>query len=83
MKTIVRKSNGLSLYIYPDETTILTDGLYFQVGVPPELFICDCTQDNALVHESVTPPDDWAGHKYLFDGITWTQNPDYISPKPV
>jgi hypothetical protein len=81
MKTIVRAGKNISLYVFPDDTSILIDGPYgFQVGVPAELLISDCSPDNAVVYESVTPPDDWVGWKYLFDGTTWTPNPDWVDP---
>jgi hypothetical protein len=81
MKTIVRKEKNVSLYIFPDEAPIITDGPYgFQVGMPAELLISDCKPDNAVVHENVTAPDDWVGCKYLFDGTTWTPNPDWVDP---
>ena len=49
------------------------------VGYTDEI-ICDMNSSNSTIHTGVTPPADWRGSKYLFDGTDWTANPDYIAP---
>ena len=82
MKTIVRKDSNISLYLLQDDTQVIIGASSTQVGSPAEFMVGDCTADNAVLHEGVTAPGDWAGCKYLFDGTTWTPNPDYVAPKP-
>lgn len=81
MKTIVRKGFGISLYLLPDATQVMIGESGTQVGNPAEFMIADCNTETAVLHENITAPDDWVGHKYLFDGTAWTPNPDYIAPK--
>lgn len=82
MKTITFKDSNISLYLIPDTTYVAIGESITQVGDPPEFMIGDCMTKTALLYENVTPPDDWAGHKYLFDGTTWTPNPKWVEPKP-
>jgi hypothetical protein len=73
MQTIT--SNGVSLYSFADadEVTILADKIE-----TPSFIIGDLNASNATLHLGVTPPADWAGSKYLFDGTTWTLNPAWV-----
>jgi hypothetical protein len=76
MKTIIRIPENISLYLFADDKPV-SIGSETIVGEPVELIISDCNSSNAEVLQSVTPPEDWKGLKYLFDGTTWTLNPDY------
>lgn len=81
MKTVVRKETNVSLYLLPDSTTVLLDDTQMQVGANPiEFFVADCDISNAVLHENVTDPGDWKGWKYLYDGTTWTLNPNWVDP---
>lgn len=78
MKTITKDHR--SLYIFEDtETVTLTDD-NIVVGSPVRFIIGDCNNSDTVLHEGVTPPADWTGHKYDFDGTTWTANPDWVDP---
>lgn len=80
MKTVVRKDTNVSLYLVSDDTQVFVNTLSTQFGEPEEFFAADCTTDNVTLYENVAAPDDWFGCKYLFDGTTWTPNPDWIDP---
>lgn len=80
MKTIVRNDNNISLYIFSDDKALAVGADRIVVGNPEELIIADCNSSNVTVYEGVTPPADWSGWKYTFDGSVWTQNPDWVDP---
>ena len=44
----------------------------------PDLVILDLNSSNSTIHTGVTPPEDWVGFKYCFDGTTWTSNSNWI-----
>jgi hypothetical protein len=73
MQTIT--SNGVSLYSFADAdaVTVLTDKIE-----TPSFIIGDLNSSNATLHLGVAPPADWAGGKYLFDGVVWVQNPAWV-----
>lgn len=80
MKTIVETTTGLSKYVFEDSVDVIvrTDRI-----VTPAFIIGDLNGDNSHVYDNVTPPDDWIGNKYTFDGTTWTANPDWVEPEAV
>lgn len=78
MKTLTR--NGTSIYVFSDDEFLSITENDITVGNPPKFIIADCNSTNTVLHEGVTPPEDWTGHKYLFDGTDWTLNPDWIDP---
>lgn len=80
MKTIVENSSKLSKYIFPDDVVVIVDFDSITVGDPARFIIADLNNKTATVFENVTAPKDWIGNKYLFDGTTWTLNPDYKEP---
>jgi len=74
MKTLIFTETKESKYIWEDsEIIILTET---QTNAP-NLFIMDLNSTNAVLVESVTPPEDWRGCKYLYDGA-WTLNPKWV-----
>jgi hypothetical protein len=75
MKTLVK--NGISLYVFDDSEVLKIGNKKTVVGEPVKLIIMDCGSNNSNMHTDVTPPADWQGGKYLFDGTTWTLNPDW------
>lgn len=77
MKTIVENSTNLSKYIFADDAsvTISSDNI-----VTPNFIIADLNSSNASMIEDVTPPENWSGDRYTFDGSTWTANPDWVDP---
>jgi hypothetical protein len=76
-KTIVETATGLSKYIFEDAAEIVMspDNI-----VTPDFIIGDLNAVNATLHENVTPPEDWQGNRYTFDGTTWEVNPDWVDP---
>lgn len=78
MKTITK--NDLSLYLFEDDKALTITAEDIAVGNPVEFTIADCNSLNTELHADVTPPEDWTGGKYHFDGTTWTLNPDWVDP---
>jgi hypothetical protein len=78
MKTLVKYNK--SLYIFEDDKALTITAENITVGNPVEFIIADCNSSNTELHAGVTPPEDWTGGKYLFDGTVWTLNPDWIDP---
>ena len=80
MKTITSKTTKVSIYIFNDSVELIISNGHIVVGNPVQFVITDCGNINSDLHENVTPPQDWVGHKYLFDGSDWLANPNWIDP---
>lgn len=81
MKTIVETSTGLSKYLLADDVTIVSNADHIVVGDPAQFIIGDLNAGTVTITDNVTnAPEDWSGNKYMFDGTTWTLNPDWIDP---
>ena len=78
-QTITSESDKIFLQRASAISTVSGYGGETTVGYVDEI-ICDMNSSNSTVHTSVTPPGDWKGGKYLFDGTDWTANPDYVAP---
>jgi hypothetical protein len=78
MKTLVRSTTNESLFLLSDETYLFLENDKTIIGDPIQNIVLDCNNKNTIVYTNVTPPEDWIGCKYLYDGTTWTVNPDYI-----
>ncbi len=78
MKTLVK--GGVSIYIFEDAEVVNIGSNNITVGDPLTLTIADCSSLDTVMHTSVSPPDNWDGRKYLFDGTTWSVNPNYVAP---
>lgn len=73
MQTITK--NSVSLYVFADDVPLsVTD----ESIVTPEFVIGDCNVNNSVVYRGVTPPEDWVGNRYCFDGTNWTLNPTLV-----
>ena len=79
MKTIVRKSDNVSLYLFADDKEVTLESGRTVIGPTdnPELYIADCNSSNVNVHTSVDNKSDWWGHKYKHDGSSWSTNSDF------
>lgn len=77
MKTIVKNADGQSKYLLQDSDVV--EMLSTSI-VLADLVVSDLNASNATLHENVTPPEDWFGCKYLFDGTTWTLNLNWVDP---
>jgi len=85
-KVLVQNKTNLCLYTWPDtvdiyqnhqETSVVVEGVR-------TLIIADCNNSNTTFYEEITNvPSDWAGHKYFFDGDTWTVNSEYVEPEVI
>lgn len=80
MKALVEKYTGEVKFVFADNVPLV-----FQIDriIAPELIMLNMDNDNTTVYENVTPPEDWIGCKYLFDGTNWTLNPNWVDPRPV
>ena len=80
MKTIVETATGLSKYLMDDAEIVALNEDEIVVGNPVTLIIADLNADTSILYAGVTPPEDWTGDKYTFDGTNWTLNPDWVEP---
>lgn len=80
MKTIVEIATQQSKYLLSDDAVVLVTSVQIDI---PNAVVGDLNSTNAVVYENVTPPEDWIGCKYLFDGTDWTLNPNWVDPRPV
>jgi len=78
MQTITFNDTTLSPYTFADEDVLTATTTNITC---PDFIIGDMNSTNATIHTAVTPPDDWQGNKYLFDGSAWTLNPNWTDPK--
>ncbi len=77
MKTLVHTTTKESRFVFNDEDTVtITD----EIVITPLFNVGDMNSSNAELFSNVTPPEDWIGNKYLFDGTAWTLNPEYKEP---
>lgn len=61
MKTIVHKKSGYSISILEDKDTESTILKSYNLSA-----------DDVIIYSGITPPDDWAEFRYIFDGETWS-----------
>jgi len=78
MKTLVK--GGISIYVFADSEAVNITDTNIVIGNPESLIIGDCNSSDTTLHEGVTPPSDWVGHKYLFDGTSWSANSAWVDP---
>ena len=78
MKTLTK--NNLSLYLLEDNVDVVMQTDKIIVGDPPQFIIADCNSNNTVLHEGVTSPAKWIGHKYKYNGTEWELNPNFIEP---
>lgn len=81
MKTIVDNGDNQSIYLLEDDKALNVTATNIEIGDPIEMNILDYNSTNTTVHENVTPPDDWFGRKYIFDGADWSLNEDFQEPR--
>jgi hypothetical protein len=77
MQTITFNDNNISAYIFGDNHNLVATPTEITC---PHFIIGDMNSGNATIHTGVTPPEDWKGGNYLFDGTDWTLNPNWIEP---
>jgi hypothetical protein len=72
MKTIVRKDNNLSIFLFDDNETVIFNNDNIIVGNPARFIVADLNIDNSFLIENITAPNDWYGCKYYYSDNTWT-----------
>ena len=78
MKTLVR--SGISMYVFADNEAVNITDANIVIGSPETLIIGDCNSGDTTLHTGGTPPSEWVGNKYLFDGTTWSANSAWVDP---
>ena len=78
MQTITFNGSNKSAYIFEDADTLTATA---ENITTPNFIIGDMNSSNATITTGVTPPEDWKGGKYLFDGSSWSANGDWTDPK--
>jgi hypothetical protein len=77
MKTITFNSNNVSAYTFDDDHDLVATTTNITC---PHFIIGDLNSTNATIHTGVTPPADWMGGRYTFDGTTWTEVDGWVDP---
>jgi len=77
MQTITFNDTNKSAYTFEDADTLTATA---ESITTPNFIIGDLNSSNATIHTGVTPPEDWQGGKYLFDGTSWTTNENWTDP---
>jgi len=83
MKTLTFNENNHSPYIFADDKSVVVEAHRITVGDAddPDFYIGDMNSSNATLHLDVTPPDDWEGNRYTFNGSAWTAIEGWVDPK--
>lgn len=81
MKTLTKE--GSSAWLFEDQIGVEIAGDRTTITNGEEVInrIFDCTASNAVLYENISPPQDWANNKYMFDGSSWTPNPFWRDPE--
>tara|TARA_R110002110_G_scaffold317455_3_gene530239 strand:+ start:95 stop:475 length:381 start_codon:yes stop_codon:yes gene_type:complete len=76
-KTLTFKNNNHSAWLFDDSKQLTITETETHVGNPSnvDFNIGDMDSTNSTLHEGVTAPANWQGHRYTFDGSTWTEIP--------
>ena len=89
MKTLIRNSNNVSLFLWNDarsvtiasgSITVAADSTAISPPSKKDAFVvADLNSSNTTLHTSVaTPPSDWIGSAYCYNGTAWSANPNYV-----
>jgi hypothetical protein len=81
MKTLCKIESNVSLYSFEDSEIINQTIENTLIGDPIQWVIADCNSENSLMYNNATLPTNWKPQKYIFDGINWSLNPDYVEPE--
>jgi len=77
MKTLIFNDTNISTYMFEDGDAVTVSATN---TTTPNQIIGDMKSDNATLYENVTPPADWVGGRYTFDGTTWTEVVGWTKP---
>ena len=77
MKTITFNSNSVSAYVFEntEQVTLNTENITCS-----DFIIGDLNSTNATMYTDVTPPEDWMGGRYVYDGTDWTEVVGWVDP---
>jgi hypothetical protein len=83
MKTLTFNDTGRSPYIFRNDKSVVVAADKITVGdePSPDFYIGDMNSSNATLHLEVTPPEDWEGNRYTFDGSDWAAIAGWVDPK--
>lgn len=80
MQVIATSPGNVVIHTFEDGVEITIGANSTIVAPPVDMEILDVNDSNAVLYSGVTPPDDWELHKtgpqYLYDGNSWSANPD-------
>ena len=89
MKVVTKKATNVAVYIFPDNVPVVIQDDIMKVGNPEnpaydgyDFYVCDCTTETAALYQNVAAPNGIKPWTHLFDGTTWTPNPDWVDPTP-
>lgn len=77
MKTICKGT--VSIMVLPDDTPVIM-GETLIIGESGRYRISNKDNDHVL-YENVTPPDNYMGKRFCFDGISWSTNNNWRGEK--
>lgn len=80
MKILVVNDTKCCVYAYEDNQFLDIGTENTVVGSPPKHILTGVNTFNVTLYENVNLPEGWKSYKYLYDGTTWTQNPDWEEP---
>jgi len=83
MKTLCFSESTVSGFLFSDDQVVDVTPENTIVGNPVEFIVGVMNSNNSTLWEGVQAPTDWAGCKYLFNGSTWSLNPDYLDPAAI
>jgi len=78
MKTITLNSNNVSVYTFEDSDSVVSTASNITCQ---QFIIGDMNSSNATIHTDATPPDNWQGGRYTYDGTTWAEVAGWEDPK--
>jgi len=77
MQTITFNENNVSAYQFDDSDSLVATAENITC---PNFIIGDMNSTNATIHTGVTPPADWRGCRYTFDGTDWVEVAGWVDP---
>lgn len=81
MKTITFIDNNRSIILTNDSTDLKVEKDHVKNGNQKIYGLGDT---KVVLHENIADvPDDWQPSKYLFNGSTWTANPNWQDPEKI
>ena len=79
MQTIIHNDTNMSAYLFEDDV-VITATASQTTASSLSFIIGDMKTSNSTIYTGVTPPEDWRGCRYFFDGTTWTVNENWTDP---